>query len=115
MLSALQRRLTHLLALAIAVMLCLFATASAQGSRERTMYVSAVDEKGEPVQGLGPNDFIVREDGAQREVLRVSRAIESIDIAILVDDKASSRPMRPSLRQVASGAFDYFTSFSDQS
>jgi VWFA-related protein len=99
MLSAVQRRLTHLLALAIAVMLCLFATASAQGSRERTMYVSAVDEKGEPVQGLGPNDFIVREDGAQREVLRVSRAIEPIDIAILVDDSAASEQLIPRVRE----------------
>jgi VWFA-related protein len=99
MLSAVQRRLTHLLALAMAVMLCLFATASAQGSRERTMYVSAVDEKGEPVQGLGPNDFIVREDGAQREVLRVSRAIEPIDIAILVDDSAASEQLIPRVRE----------------
>jgi Ca-activated chloride channel family protein len=63
------------------------------------MYVSAVDEKGEPIGGLGPNDFIVREDGAPREVLRVSRAIEPIDIAILVDDSGASEQLIPRVRE----------------
>lgn len=57
--------------------------------RERTLYVSALDEKGEPVEGLGPEAFIVREDGVRREVLRVSRATEPIDIALLVDNSAA--------------------------
>lgn len=57
---------------------------------ERTVYVSAIDSKGEAVEGLGPSDFIVREDGAQREVLRVSRAVEPIDIALLVDNGATA-------------------------
>jgi len=72
---------------------------SAQGPRERTMFVSAVDQKGEPVEGLGPNDFIVREDGAAREVLRVSRATEPIDIAILVDDSGASEGVMPRVRE----------------
>lgn len=71
----------------------------AQGPRERTMFVSAVDQKGEPVAGLGPNDFVVREDGATREVLRVSRATEPIDIAILVDDSAASDALIPRVRE----------------
>jgi VWFA-related protein len=58
--------------------------------RERTLYVSAVDDKGEPVEGLGPDAFIVREEGARREVLRVSRATEPIDIALLVDNSAAA-------------------------
>jgi len=53
------------------------------------MFVSAVDSKGEPVTGLGPDAFIVREDGVRREVLRVSRATEPIDIALLVDNSAA--------------------------
>ena len=87
--------------LAILAFACLLATVSfnAQGARERTMFVSAVDEKGEPVQGLGPNDFIVREDGAAREVLRVSRATEPIDIAILVDDSTASEQLIPRVRE----------------
>jgi len=72
---------------------------SAQGPRERTMFVSAVDQKGEPVEGLGPRDFVIREDGAEREVLRVSRATEPIDIAILVDDSAASEGVIPRVRE----------------
>ena len=63
------------------------------------MFVSAVDAKGEPVEGLGPADFVIREDGAAREVLRVSHAIEPIDIAILVDDSAASEGVIPRVRE----------------
>jgi VWFA-related protein len=68
-------------------------TTSAQQSaaRERTLFVSAVDKDGEPVSDLGPDAFIVREDGARREVLRVSRATEPIDIAVLVDNSTAAR------------------------
>ena len=71
----------------------------AQSPRERTLFVSAVDQKGEPVEGLGPDDFIIREDGAAREVLRVSRATEPIDIAILVDDSGASEGVMPRVRE----------------
>jgi VWFA-related protein len=63
------------------------------------MFVSAVDQKGEPVEGLGPDDFVIREDGAAREVLRVSRAIEPIDIAILVDDSGAAEGVMPRVRE----------------
>jgi VWFA-related protein len=91
------------LALALGIAFACAATArlpvSAQTPRERTMFVSAVDQKGEPVEGLGPGDFVIREDGAQREVLRVSRATEPIDIAILVDDSAASDALIPRVRE----------------
>jgi VWFA-related protein len=59
-------------------------------ARERTLFVSAVDEKGEPVEGLGPDAFIVRENGQRREILRVSRATEPIDIALLADNSQAA-------------------------
>ena len=59
-------------------------------TRERALFVSAVDKDGEPVTGLGPDAFIVREDGARREILRVSRATEPIDIALLVDNSTAA-------------------------
>ena len=62
----------------------------AQNARERTLFVSAVDGKGEPVEGLGPDAFVIRENGQRREVLRVSRASEPIDIALLVDNSAAA-------------------------
>jgi VWFA-related protein len=68
------------------------------GARERTVFVSAVDTRGEPVDGLGPTDFIITEDGRRREVLRVSKAVEPMDIAVLVDNSAAAERAIPSLR-----------------
>lgn len=68
------------------------------GARERTLFVSAVDGRGEPVEALGPTDFVVTEDGRRREVLRVSRAIEPMDIALLADNSAAASSAIPSLR-----------------
>jgi VWFA-related protein len=87
------------LVLAFACAAALRAPIGAQGPRERTMYVSAVDQKGEPVDRLGPDDFVIREDGAAREVLRVTRATEPMDIAILVDDSAASEGVIPRIRE----------------
>jgi Ca-activated chloride channel family protein len=66
------------------------AAQATRATREGTMYVSAVNREGEPVTGLGPEDFIIREDGTRREVLRVSRATEPIDIAILLDNSVGA-------------------------
>ena len=102
----LSRRFT--LALSIAAALAIIAGPSFRayaqaGDRERTLFVSALDEKGEPVTALAPDDVIVREDGARREVLRISRATEPIDIALLVDNSASAEDaithMRDALRR----------------
>ena len=59
--------------------------------REGVMFVSAVDREGEPVADLGPDAFQMREDGVRREILRVSRATEPIDVAMLVDNSAAAR------------------------
>jgi VWFA-related protein len=74
------------------------------GARERTLFVSALDERGEPVDGLTVNDFVVTEDGRRREVLRISRAVEPIDIALLVDNSAAAEGMVGPLR-MALGRF----------
>jgi Ca-activated chloride channel family protein len=58
------------------------ATAQVQ---ERSVYASVMDKSGAPVTALTPADFIVREDGVQREVLRVSTANDPLQIALLVD------------------------------
>jgi len=77
---------------------------SAQSSsRERTLFVSAVDGDGKPVDGLGPEAFEVREDGARREILRVSRATEPIDIALLVDNSTAAADELLFLRSSLSG------------
>jgi VWFA-related protein len=66
------------------------ATTAQATSVERTLYVSALDKRGMPVENLGPEAFVVREDGIRREILRVSRAVEPIDITVMVDNSTAA-------------------------
>src|SRR5688500_3413132 len=66
--------------------------------RVRSIFIGAVDGRGVPVGGLGPTDFIIAEDGRRREVLRVSRAVEPMDVAVLVDNSAAADRAVLSLR-----------------
>src|SRR5579864_8615970 len=60
-------------------------------TNERGLWVSVVDQSGAPVEGLGPADFIVREDKVTREILRVTPAEEPMQIALLVDTSQQAR------------------------
>ncbi len=80
-------------------------------SRERTMFVSAVDPKGEPVEGLADDAFVIREDGVRREVIRVSRATEPIDVAVLVDNSAAMAPHLTLFREAVGGFVARMASF----
>jgi VWFA-related protein len=78
-------------AVAAALVASALTSVSAQRDRrERTLFVGAVNDKGEPVEGLGPDAFVVKEDGVRREVLRVSPATEPMDIALLVDNSTAA-------------------------
>ncbi|MCA1584316.1 MAG: VWA domain-containing protein [Acidobacteria bacterium] len=67
---------------------------------ERVLYVSVVDKASRaPVTGLGPEDFIVREDNVRREVLRVTPATTPMPVAILVDNSAAATPTISDLRR----------------
>lgn len=60
-------------------------------AKERVVYVSAFDEKTRaPITGLGVRDVVVREDGAAREVLRVTPATSPMPVAILVDNSQAA-------------------------
>ncbi len=74
-------------------------------SAERVLYVSVWDEATRaPVTGLGTDAFNVREDGARREVLRVTPASSPMSVAILVDNSQAATPTIADLRK-ALGAF----------
>jgi VWFA-related protein len=84
--------------LAVALAAALPLTLGAQ-AREHTLVVSAVDRAGEPVTGLEADAFIVREDGARREILRVSPATEPIDLVLLVDNSSAASGVLPFVRE----------------
>jgi VWFA-related protein len=88
-------------ALAAALALAVVAGGSDLGAQQnlRSVYVSVVNNAGEPVQDLGPSDFIVREDNVAREVLRVVPADEPMQIAVLVDTSQQARNNIAHIRQ----------------
>lgn len=60
-------------------------------SGERVAYVSVFDEKTRaPITGLGAADFVIREDGLAREVLRVTPATSPMAVTILVDNSQAA-------------------------
>jgi Ca-activated chloride channel family protein len=61
-------------------------------SEERSVYVTVVDKADKPVLGLSPAEFVVREGGMAREVLRVEPASEPAQIALLIDTSAAVEP-----------------------
>lgn len=71
-------------------LICLGALAGVVAAAERSVIVSVVDEKGQPVEGISVKDLDVREDGVAREILRVEQAKEPLMIALLIDDSAAA-------------------------
>jgi Ca-activated chloride channel family protein len=61
-------------------------------SEDRSVYVTVVDKADKPVLGLSPAEFVVREGGMAREVLRVEPASEPAQIALLIDTSAAVEP-----------------------
>lgn len=66
---------------------------------ERSMYVSVLDASSGPVTGLGPDAFVVREDGQPREVLRVTPATAPMDLALLIDNSQAATAQINDLRR----------------
>ncbi len=61
-----------------------------------------LDRDNRAVTGLTAADFIVREDGVQREVLRVEPATTPIEITLVLDTSDAADPYIPDMRQALS-------------
>ena len=59
---------------------------SSQIADNRTVYVTAVDDKGAPMPGLTSADFAVKEDGKTRTVVAVAPSTAPLTIALMIDD-----------------------------
>jgi hypothetical protein len=65
------------------------ATVSAQDTAASIIYVTAADSQDRPIGGLGVDDFIIKEDGKERQILSVERAEIQPQISVLVDDNGT--------------------------
>ena len=73
---------------------------------EQTAYVSVLDKSGRTVGGLDVADFIVKEDGRAREVLRAGRTSDPIDLAVVIDNSFASQPHIPDIRKALTTFFE---------
>lgn len=64
-------------------------TAVAADARTRTFYITASDSKGQPIPDLTPADFVVKEAGKEREILKAEVATTPLQVAIIVDDNGT--------------------------
>jgi len=59
-------------------------------AQQRALYVTALDKSGNPVPDLQPSDVIVKEDDTTREILKIARASEPMQVVIMVDNSAAA-------------------------
>ncbi len=74
-------------------------------AQEHVIYASVLNKQGLPVTNLRASDFVVREEGVEREVSRVSPASEPIRIAVLAD---TSRAMEPYINDMRRALRTFF-------
>ena len=72
----------------------------------RRVFVEAVDERQQPVTNLTLADFEVDEDGAPREVTRLTPGTVPMRIVLLVDSSTSTQPMMTMFRNALNAFVD---------
>jgi VWFA-related protein len=63
--------------------------AAATGPTTRTVYVSVLNNSGAPVTDLAAPDFVIKEGGKDREIVRAGMTSLPLRIALLVDDNGT--------------------------
>lgn len=64
---------------------------AAQGGLDKSLYISVLDAAGSPVKDMVADEILIREDGADRQVVAVKPAMQPISVAMLVDTAQGSR------------------------
>jgi hypothetical protein len=71
-------------------------------TRDRHVFLTALDRNEIPVTDLKVNEVVVKEDGAAREVVSVTRATAPMQITLLIDDSQATQALTAELRESAS-------------
>jgi hypothetical protein len=79
------------LPIALVVLLVPAATVGTQGGVDKSVFMSVLDENGKPVKDIVADDILIREDGADRQVVAVKPASTPISVAVLVDTSQGVR------------------------
>jgi VWFA-related protein len=103
--SRVVRSLVLTLAAVLVAAPTLPAARPASSEEERAVYAGVLDKSDMPVTSLDAKDFVVREDGVAREVLRVEPASKPMHIAVLVDTSQAMRPYVNDMRQALRSFF----------
>jgi hypothetical protein len=90
--------LTLLVASALGLSVLVPVAAGQGTARQRTLFVTAVSDDGTPLETVSSEDVIVREDGVAREILKVTRATEPVDITLIVDNSTAATRAQQDLR-----------------
>jgi hypothetical protein len=71
-------------------------------ARDRHVFLTALDRNDVSVTDLKASEVVVKEDGAVREIISVTRASAPMQIAVLVDDSQAAQALTMEVRQGAS-------------
>jgi len=52
---------------------------------ERSIFLTVLDKDNAPIRGLQPADFVIREDGEKREIIRVTAPEDPLFVSLLID------------------------------
>lgn len=73
------------------------------GQDQRSVFATVVDDKGAPVTGLTPADFVVKEDGKVRPIVAAAPATTPLTVALMIDESGVGLQ---SIRQGAAAFID---------
>lgn len=80
-----------------------------QQLRQRTIAVSVLGRSDLPVSDLAERDFSIKEDGVQREILRVAPAAPPTHVVLLIDDSSAAASNLRELRSTLNTFTDRLT------
>ena len=85
-----MKRCFALLSVCLAVVGLVHLDAQSGGPTNRTVYVTVTDGKGAPVTDLTPADFVVKEGGKEREIVKAAPATARLRLAIAVEERLTA-------------------------